>query len=264
MIIIPPLRTRRISARLRELPLGAAVRLAGIHPRQHELATTEFLRAVLESADTPTPGHVADPRLWTVQERTLAVCHYIAASAPNGQADFAVGEGGHLTDYMVTEADYVAAVDLGEACLDRWRMVPMVGMAAEAIERADGYVEGVAPGHMHWLVGSMAAQLQRVGPDGQPVEDPAPVDDAAYDDWLKDRMAVFANFPQSDFEALLALRARGAQGLLHLFDMDAGAAGMVAHPKEMEAGLPPARFPVDVCLSDVAKGLAQPLQEPDA
>lgn len=264
MIIIPPLRTRRINAKLRELSAGAAIRLAGIHPSQHELATTEFLRAVIESADTPTPGHVADPRLWTVQERTLAVCHYIAASAPNGEADFAVGEGGHLTNYMVTEADYVASVDLGEACEDRWRMVPMVGMAAEAIERADGQVEDVAPGHMHWLVGSMATQLQRVGPDGQLLGELPPVDDAAFDDWLRARMTVLANFPQSDFESLLVLRARGAQGLLHLFDMDVGAAGVVAFPKELEAGLPPARFPVDVCLSDLAKGLAQSLQKLDS
>ena len=264
MIIIPPLRTRRISAKMREIPLGAAVRLAGIHPKRHEHATTEFLRAIIESAETPTAGHVADPRFWTVQERTLAVCHYIAASAPNGGADFEVGEGGHLTDYMMTEADYVASAPLGEACQDHWRMVPMTGMAAESIERVEGETPDVEPGRMHWLIGSMAAQLQRVGTDGQPMDEPAPVAEAAYDDWLKARMTVFAGFPQSDFEALLALRARGARELMHLFDMDAAAGGMVAYPKELEAGLPPARFPVDECISDVAKGLAQPLQEPNS
>jgi hypothetical protein len=143
-------------------------------------------------------------------------------------------------------------------------MVPMLGMAAEAIERADGDVPRVSAGRMHWLVGSMAAQLQRVGPDGKPVEEPAPADDVGYDDWLKARMAVLADFPQSEFEALMGLRARGVQGLLHLFDMDVGAEGMVALPKETEAGLPPARFSVDVCISDLAKGFAGPLQGPHA
>jgi hypothetical protein len=222
------------------------------------------LRAIIESADTPTPKHVSDPLLWTVQERTLAVCHYIAASAPNGEADFAIGEHGKLTDYMVTDMDYVASVELGEACQDSWVMVPMTGMAAEAIERTNGDVQDVAAGRMHWLVGSMAAQMIRVGSDGQPIDEPAPSDSFAYDDWLKSRMTVLAGFPASDFEVLLSLRARGAQSLMHLFDMDVSHEGMVAYPKELEAGLPPARFPLDECIPRMAKELAHPLQELDS
>jgi hypothetical protein len=264
VIIIPPLRTRRISARIREITAGAAIRLAGIHPARHEHATTEFLRAIIESADTPTPRHVADPLLWTVQERTLAVCHYIAASAPNGGADFAIGDAGRLTNYMMTDKDYVPDFDLGQACEDRWRMVPMTGMAAEAIERTNGNIPNVAAGRLHWLVGSMAAQMIRVDESSQPIDEPAPLDVVAYDEWLEARMAVMIGFPASDFEVMLSMRARGADGLTHLFDMDVSHEGMVAYPRETEGGLAPARFPVDECIPPVAKGLAQPLQELDS
>jgi hypothetical protein len=51
---------------------------------------------------------------------------------------------------------------------------------------------------------------------------------------------------------------------MHLFDMDVSHEGMVAYPKELEAGLPPARFSVDVCIPRMAKELANPLQELDS
>lgn len=258
MIHIQPLRSRRMNLRLREISAGAAIRLAGIHPDRHEFATSEFLRSIVESADTPTPQHVTDPRLWTVQERTLVVCHYIAAISPLGGADFSVGDDGKFTDYMVPERDYLPSVDLGAACDDNWSMVPMSGLAAESIEWLAGSVPNIPAGRTHWLIGSMAAQLVRTGKD-----DPAPVDDAAYQDWLKARMAVFADFPDSDFVELVRLRSEGVGKLLHLFDMDISESGMVVLPNEGGEGkdLPPARFPVDVCLSEMAKRLGKSLQK---
>ena len=260
MITIQPLRTKRLCVRFREITAGAAIRLAGIHPLKHENATTEFLRSIIDSAETPTPLHVTDPALWTVQERTLSVCHYLAAMAPLGDADFKIGDG-RLTDYLLNNADYIDAVHLGDACDDTWQMVPMSGMAAEIIETLDGEIQDVPKGRVHWLIGSMASQLVRIGKDESP-----PVDAAGYMEWLKLRMQVFADFPESDFVELVRLRAEGAKRLDHLFCMDIGDSGMLAFPSREGAGaeLPPARFPVGQCITGVARELGGGLPQFDS
>jgi hypothetical protein len=265
MILIPPLRTRRLSVQFKELSIGAAIRLAGIHPRQHEFATSEFLKAVVDAAATPTDKHVADPRLWTVEERTLAVCHYLAAVADNGEADFQVGEAGKLTDYLDTGRDYVATAPAGQAADDKWQMVPLTGMAAEVIEGLAGDVDGVPAGRMHWLVGTMAAQMVRVDAEGKPLEPLAPDSDAELSEWIRGRMRVLSEFPESAFSQLLAARAAGMRALAHFFVTDTSDDGLVCLPARKGEGgeqLPPARFPVDQCISPVALELAQPMQKP--
>lgn len=261
MITIPPLRTRRLNVRLREISAGAAIRLAGIKAERHEYATSEFLRAVIDTAEATTPEHVTDPMMWTVQERTLAVCHYMAVTASDGNADFSVGEG-KMSDYMVTNCDYVDGVDLGVACEDSWRMVPMTGMAAEVIELLEGSIPDIPEGRVHWLLGSMAAQLVRIDKDG-----PAPVDESSYTNWLKERMTVFMNFPEGDFYELVRLRMKGAEALKHLFNVDiGGASGMLAYPagEGVGAELPPARFSVDKCITEDSRRYGQVLSELDS
>lgn len=265
MILIPPLRTKRLNVTFKEISIGDAIRLAGIHPRENERATTEFLNVVIESATKPTDLHVTDPRMWSVQERTLAVCHYIAATADNENRDFLVGESGRLTDYMDTSRDYVAAALVGEAAEDHWRVVPLTGLAAEMLERleSDG-VDGISPGRMHWVFGCMAAQLQRVDAKGQLIEEPPPESDAALTDWLRDRMRVLAGFPESQFVQLLRVMNVGMGKIGHLFNMEPAADGLVCLPvRKGEGGeLPPARFPVDECLGPMAHQFAQQLPKP--
>lgn len=263
MILIPPLRTRRLNVQFKEVTIGEAIRLAGIHPKQHEYATTAFLQSIIESATAPTDKHEADPRLWTVQERTLAVCHYLAATADNGEADFKVGDHGRLTDYMDTGRDYVPMAEAGEAAQDRWRMIPLTGMAAEVLERLEGGVDGVPEGRMHWLIGTMAAQLVRVDEHGRTKDDPAPTSDAELTDWLRERMKVFSSFPESDFMQLLVARSVGSEGVAHLFNMEPADDGLVCVAKEKGEGdqLPPARFPVGECISELAKELARSLPQ---
>lgn len=250
MINIPPLRTRRLNVRMHELTIGAAIRLAGIAPSQYERATTEFLQAVV-------PADAGDVRTWTVQERMLAVCHYLAATAPGGDADFAVGESGRLTDYMDTASDYVASVNVGKACGDEWICVPLTGMAAEAIEMG-----ATAPDdRAHWLMSMMAAQLLRVNDQGEVLpEDTPPQDVAGYTAWLGQRRTVLAAYPQSDFGDLLQLFYTGEAGLRHFFAIEPAGDGVVALAKGGGA-LPPARFPVGECISPVAQRLAQRLQD---
>lgn len=249
MIHIPPLRTRRLNVRMHELRIGDAMRLAAISPALHELATTEFLRAVV-------PAEAGDVRLWSVQERMLAVCHYLSATATDGVPDFAIGGGGHLSDYLDTSRDYVASVDVGQACGDQWVCVPLTGMAAEAIELQAPSADDRA----HWLVSMMAAQLLRVDDQGAVLpDDQPPQDDAGLSEWLRHRRAVFCDYPQSDFGALLQLFYVGEAGIRHFFAIDPGHDGIVATAKGGGADLPPVRFPVGQCIDPVARGLAQKL-----
>lgn len=141
-------------------------------------------------------------------------------------------------------------------------MVPMTGMAAEVIELLEGSIPDIPVGRVHWLLGSMAAQLVRVDKDG-----PAPVDEASYTNWLKERMTVFMNFPEGDFYELVRLRMKGAEELKHLFNVDiGGASGMLAYPagEGVGAELPPARFSVDKCITEDSRRYGQVLPELDS
>lgn len=254
MIHLPPLRTKRLNVRMQELSIGAGIGLAAIAPSRHEYATSEFLRAVVPAED-------GDVRLWSVQERMLAVCHYLAATAPNGESDFAVGQTARLTDYLDTGRDYLPSVSAGQACGDTWTFVPLTGMAAEAIEQLAPSTDDRA----HWLMGMMAAQLLRIDQQGAVVaDDLAPQDDSGFGQWLRQRMNVLSQYPQSDFVELLEAFYRGEFEARHFFAVEPGADGILALPKGGEAILPPARFPVGECVSPVAKRLAERVPVPGA
>ena len=93
MISFPPLRMKRFTVRLHELTIGDGITIAGLSPAFPQAEATAFLRAVSEKG-----GTAPDPLDWTVQERTFAICHYIAATAEDGP-DFSVGDG-HYSDYV--------------------------------------------------------------------------------------------------------------------------------------------------------------------
>jgi len=256
LIHFPLLRTRRLTVQLRELTIGESIAIAAMPPHLPEAECTAFLRAAVQSAQG-----IEDPADWTVQERMLAVCHYLAATAEDGP-DFSLGEG-HYSDYLDGAADIqtqIPQVEVGELGGDVWHMRHLTGRMAESIERMAGEVQDAAgnplAGRLHWLLGGMAAQMVRTS---ETVPDDA-VADGAFDEWLVARMRVFSSFPETDFAALMNLYYVGRAKLHHLFRIGFTQDGIVAMPKEQPQAqgepeahtLSPARFPVRAALSRLA------------
>lgn len=243
MIHFPILRTKRITVQLNELKIGDALRIAVIPEQTREIATTEFLKAVVDGD--------ANPRNWTVQDRVMAVAHYLAAISPDGP-DFQVGDG-HYSDYLDGGVDIqpeLIGSELGIIDGDAWTIVHLTGAMAESVERLEGQVNGLS-GRLHWLLGCMAAQLVRSG-ETIPVFDV----EEQYDDWLKARMLVIANYPESSFQELMYAFRVGRDRLYHLFNIDFNDSGIVVAPKRGgDGGLPPAMFPVHAAISPTARAM---------
>ena len=249
MVHIPVLRTRRLTVQLRELSIGESVGIAAMPPHMAEATCSAFLQCAVQSSQGGEP--LAN---WTVQERMLAVCHYLAATAEDGP-DFSVGRG-RYSDYLDGAADIESPaqqVELGNVGGDVWCIGHLTGAMAESIERMRGEVERI-DGRLHWLLGGMAAQLVRHGEDVPDASSHA----GAFDEHLVKRMRVIAGFPESDFLRLMSLYLMGRQKLYHLFKIDFSDDGILAMPK-MKGGvaseLPPAKFPVHTCLSRLAREL---------
>ena len=244
MLHFPVLRTRRLAIQLRELSIADSLRIAQIPSHLGEAQTSAFLAAAVVSV---TPQTLSEPAHWTVEERMMTVCHYLAVTS-DGVPDFPVGEGNY-SDYLdVRPGESQEEIELIELEGDRWRMRPLMGIDAERIERLDGEIPELS-GRAHWLVGGMAAQLFREG-DADHEEH---TDDAA----LLERMRIFSAFPESAFLKLLASYREGRVKQQHLFATDFSATGIVALPKKGgRENLPPARFSGIACISDFAQALA--------
>lgn len=243
MINFPMLRTRRLTVQLKELTIGDSIALAAMPVHLHEATCTAFLNKAVSSS----AKGVENPAMWTVQERMLAVAHYLASVSEDGP-DFALGEG-RYSDYLDGSTDIAVPtveIEIGSLGGDAWRIRHLTGAMAESIERTQGECAGMT-GRLHWLLAGMAAQLVRSG--DAPVE---PADgEGAFDEFILARMKVFAAYPESDFADLMAMYALGRDRLTHLFQVEFGADGLVALPKGGD-GLPPARFPVRTCLTRMA------------
>ncbi|MBL8473801.1 MAG: hypothetical protein JNM98_18570 [Rhodocyclaceae bacterium] len=196
---------------------------------------------------------IEDPAAWTVQERMLAVCHYLAATAENGP-DFEVGAAGRYSDYLDGANDILAdQYEVGAAGGDDWNIRHLTGYMAESIERMSGEVQDAhgrsITGRLHWMLGAMSLQMLRAGESVPDENAPA----GAFDEFLVERMRVISAFPESEFAALIGLFFSGREKLHHLFRIELSAEGVVAMPKGgAAANLPPARFPVRTCLTALA------------
>lgn len=253
MINITPVRTRRLSVRMRELSIGAAIELLALHPSRHEAATTEFLRIAISEASRPAAEYVTDPLAMTFQERTFLVCHYMATVSENG--NFEVGESAHYSDYLLVGRDFPnpATTPIGRIANADWTLHPLLGAHGEAIERLQ--IEQPGKGRFHWVAGAMAAQLRKRddnAPDAVTMH-------AEFLDWLRSRMAWIAKLAESDFAELLAAFWVGNRAQAHLFAIDFDSEGVLCTgvtPGSPGAEVPPARFPAPSCASAVAVGLS--------
>lgn len=238
MIVFNPLRTRRLAVEFKELTIGDALYLLEITAARAEAGTTELLRRIIADA-----GKSPDIGQWTVQERAFAVSHYLAHVDPTGP-NIEIGEN-VLSDYIVPEKDFPEEIPLGVVAGDQWRLVPLTGNAAEAIERliASGSIRGNRAG---WWFGAMAAQLWRPG------EHPPEGD---LDEAIAERVKVFSLYPDSDFMALMSAFLAGTDAQNHLLRLgfsDNGIVWMQEGP-----GLTPARFPFRSCISAAARTVFQ-------
>lgn len=254
MIHFPILRTRRLTVQLKELSIGESIAIAAMPSHLEEAATTAFLQKAVASVKG-----IENPANWTVQERMMVVCHYLAAVSEDGP-DFVVGDG-HYSDYLDGGTDVVATenkIEIGEIEGDIWMLQHLTGLMSESIERIQGEIDGVT-GQLHWLLGAMSAQLVRQGE-----EVPDPVNgEGAYDEFLLERIRTISGFPESDFAKLMNAYMAGCDALHHLFRIEISNDGLVALPKGGAAkSLPPARFPVRSCVSRLAKVLGRKSDEP--
>jgi hypothetical protein len=242
MMHFPILRTRRLTIQLQELSIGESIALASIPTHLEEAAATAFLNKCVGSVKG-----IQDPAHWTVQERMLAICHYLACVS-GGSPDFELGDG-HYSDYLDGGADINISeltVPVGSVGGDDWSVRHLTGAMAESIERIGGEVEGIT-GRLHWLLGGMAAQMVRVGesaPDGSDEQ-------GDFDEFMTSRMKIIAGYPESDFTDLMERYQSGREKLHHLFRIEFASDGLVALQKGGGA-LPPARFPIRSCLSRMA------------
>lgn len=244
---MPILRTRRLTIQLQELSVGESISIASMPPSLEQAEVTATLRAALQSVSDGS-----DPIDWTVEERTMAICHYLASVDTDGP-DFKVGENGRFSDYLDASSDICSLdpVFVDEVGGDKWSIRPLTGRLAESIERLRGELkltnDTPVPTSFHWLLGAMAAQLIREGE----IVPASTVTDGALDEWLLDRMAVMKSYPETEFLNLVALYWRGREAQKHLFSLYFGKDGIVFLPTEKEGAeeLPPCRFPVDACFS---------------
>lgn len=254
MIHFPILRTRRLTVQLKELSIGESIAIAAMPSHLEEAVTTAFLLKAVATAKG-----IENPSDWTVQERMMVVCHYLASVSDDGP-DFAVGDG-RYSDYLDGGTDIPTPEEmdgLGEIGGDVWLIQHMTGAMAESIERLSGEIEGVS-GRLHWLLGGMASQLVR---QGEVVPDPNS-GEGAYDEFLVNRIHTISGYPESDFAVLMNAYMAGRDNLHHLFRVELSSDGLVALPKGGEAAtLPPARFPVRTCVSRLAKDLGRESNEP--
>lgn len=249
MIAFPYTRTRRLAVALVELTLGEAISLCKLPVERHELTTTELLRAIAKKAEQPMPRYVTDPRLMTVEERTMLVCLYLAQVIEDGP-NFAVGPSAHLSDYVTFDADITKEqTDLGDVAGKPRIMRPLLGLHAETLET-------LCSSRGDWIVGAIASQIFD---RAEEVPDWGSMSQIAMLEWMKPRIDAVRGMPESEFEQVYAAYMMGTRELRHFFSVNFDRTGIVyeANEQEGEAGaITPARFFASSCISSLARALS--------
>jgi hypothetical protein len=248
MIIFKHLRKRRLAVKLTELTHGESIAICKLESGKNEFSTTELLRCIAKGADQPRPNFVTNPLLWTVQERTMLVCYYLAQVSSDGP-DFAVANA-RLSDYVDFDRDSTTdETDLGTVIKNPMVMRPLLGAHAQALE-------GICHDRDDWVTGAMACQIfQR----GEVSPDWAALSDLEIQQWIQAKAALLAGLPESDFDKLYAAWLLGMESLAHFvhyaFDDD----GIMFTAIEKEGGgadHPPARFLPDSAVSAITRSLS--------
>jgi hypothetical protein len=248
MIVFAPLRTRRLSVRLRELEVGQSIELLSMPPELLEGGTTEFLRYAAV-ADKPTPAHVTDPRMMTVQERMHLCAHYLAHVSESG-ADFEIGDG-RYSQFVMPGNDWdgrPAPITLDKRKGSLW---PLFGWQAEVLEK-------ICQNRGQWQLSALACQIIM---EGESLPDGTGISDADAIEWVTKRRDAAKRMTESEYKQLFIAAAAAETKIAHFFHIGFQDDGVIALPTPeaiKEAGakeIAPARFPFDACVSDFTRQL---------
>jgi len=233
MKAIQPVHTLRISMELNELTIGQTQDLCRIPARYEQQTMTAFLRAICTPIKRPDNSlTVDDPIMWSVNERMNATIYYMAAMLEDGP-DFAVGDG-HLHDYLLAGADYVAEVPFefeGESLI----FSPLHGYQAEAIESL--IVSGKYPSdYFSWNAGYMAACMRAADEAPIPYSHPT-----QYQEALAKRIDDLRKLPESRFPNLFNAflgAATTAQHFVHAVVTQHGVVAVQVTEPNSDTGVP--------------------------
>lgn len=245
LINIPPLRVKRFTAQMRELSIRDAIALAAIPASMQHAAASFFMKCAV----TDVEGAVEDPELWTVQERTLAICHYMSSTYDDGP-DFTLNNGAKYSDYLAGKDFKDSHIDIGEVEGDAWTVRHMTGRLACSIERLVGEVDGVND-YTFWQVAIMAAQMVPNGLSGDELTD------SDLDQFILERINVIASFPESVFAVLLSKWHAAVDELQHLVFLAFDDEGTLCLSSDEggSLGRRPARFPAGAVVTSLARGM---------
>lgn len=240
------LQTRTVQ--LRELTIRQSHALAQMPAHLLELATTSFLRSVVES---PHPQN-DDPLYWTVEERMMGIAHYLAnQSAHSGSSlNFEIGDKQFLDYFMPDSRPRIQHVDAGELLGKKWVVRQLTGRMAESIERLGADLTGGLTGRARWQFGRLACQMVSEDDVGNGFET-----DAAFDLWLSRRFEYLIDLSESDLMALMIAYETSRLSLQHLFLIGSDDLGLVALCKGGQ-GAASARFRAVNCTSEWIRTLS--------
>ena len=164
---------------------------------------------------------------WTVQERIVALFHYITAQE---KGDWQLVDNGSVTDYLI-EQDYPETPYIFQDDGDLFHIVPLTGEYVEAIERATDSTRG------KWILAAMAATIRAENDDF----------DGIPDERISENMTRLLALPESVFNRFLAHFQAAQIHLAHCVNIDFHDDGIILLPKG-GTGLPPVRFQFDEVL----------------
>lgn len=235
---LPKFRTVRHCLDMHEPSIGDTLNLLSM---QQEGQQEEVITAGLKACG------LGDSSLWTVHERALAVAHYLSGSNPQ-QPDFQIGDEAKYSDFLAVDADYPNEdmIVLGEFGGDSWLLRPLLGLHAEAIERAvfNGELPDSRGG---WILGAMACQLF--------VSEDSDSHSELNDRKIGQRIETFKTLPQSLFCSIMTAFLVNLPKLDHFFALEFTHDGIAFKAKE---GVPvsyPARFPFSAAIDPLLQAV---------
>lgn len=248
MIAYQPLLTKRINVSMHQIKIIDARRILSMTSSLFESETTAFLEAVIDPINEDSDTHINNPRLWTVEERSLAIAHYHMNAGDD--PDFTVasqnGIQSKLSNYLQDKDFGVDEFIIPSKINDKkYKIIPLLGAMAESIEILNGSIDGLL-GYSHWLMSCVAAQLVDIADSDIP-----DVLSSEYPDWIKARIEELDNLSEDELHELVDAYMLYKSELFHLFSTGLSDEGVVVLPVEVEHA--PTRFPALPCIDERTK-----------
>lgn len=234
--------TPRITAEMQPLTLGQAIELCEIPDCFNEESISRALKHIVKVSNIPLEN-------WTVQERYLAIGHYIAAQE---KGDWEIADGALYSHYLldnltpeVEEFKFKIHDDNDETV--NYKMSSLTGNMIEAVERfilsltgKDGAKKG------DWVLACMAIQIQEDSENALKLDE---LDDkTVLDEVIKQNYDRLLQTDEPFFNQLLSHYLIGLHAMAHCVKIAFLDDGLIVLPVAEEAGNKPARFRVDAML----------------